>query len=360
MIDCGSEVLIDHCEITWNTNGDFAGAGVACSNTSPVFSWCTIENNTSPENAGWGGGVWLDLDSYALIEDCVINTNKARRGAGLASSGCDSPGSCLEVIRTHINNNVGYGTRGTGAAIEDSNVRFTDCEIKDNKKAREGGGVYLNAASSDCSAIFLRTVISGNDANGLAGGGIWAYGGGLDITIEDCNIDNNAAYMNGGGLYVELARLNMKSSTISGNTAGGHGGGIYYESYSSYEIGPNDSKFEDCVFSENKSLGWGNLPGGAGIYLENCVSPTILNCRITGNTLEGQEGYGTGAGMYLYDYSSPVLVNCLIAGNTIPGYGTVGGCILRIGRHRCWSTAPLRTTRVKVSWSRQRPTACLR
>ena len=60
---------------------------------------------------------------------------------------------------------------------------------------------------------------------------------------------------------------------------------------------------------------------GGGIYC--AASPTILNCTISGNTVDGTYSYSTGGGMYAVD-SSPTLTNCTISGNTAAGLGGGG------------------------------------
>ena len=59
--------------------------------------------------------------------------------------------------------------------------------------------------------------------------------------------------------------------------------------------------------------------GGGGVYCSN-VSSTIINCIITGNTLDQEDG--GGGGIHCYN-SSLTIINCLIFGN----YGLNGGSI---------------------------------
>ena len=59
---------------------------------------------------------------------------------------------------------------------------------------------------------------------------------------------------------------------------------------------------------------------GGGLYCIN-ASPTILNCRISGNTaLNGTDGYGGGM---INCHSSPTLTNCTISGNAAGRGGAV-------------------------------------
>ncbi|MBN1593767.1 MAG: right-handed parallel beta-helix repeat-containing protein [Candidatus Coatesbacteria bacterium] len=324
--DC-DYATVESCDITDNNTGGF-GAGISCSGSSPVIRSCTIAGNAvSAGFSGLGGGIWLESDSYPIIDECVINGNKAREGAGIGSSECASGGSSIEIIDSDIIGNIAYKSGGAGARLEDSNVRFIGGSIKDNVDANYGAGAYLEAINHDCSVTFEGVVISGNkthEYDSYYGGGIYASGGRLSVSLADCEIENNTALHSGGGICAEYAKLNIESSVFSINKSNESGAGIYYNSNYTYRIEPDDAKFSHCVFSGNECSGNYAYPGGAALYLYHYISPSIFNCLIVGNKLGNS---AEGGGVYLWDQSSPELVNCTIADNESDGlYADSSSC----------------------------------
>jgi len=116
------------------------------------------------------------------------------------------------------------------------------------------------------------------------------------------------------------------------------GGGIYCE-HSSPTItnciisGNMVEGFSDCMgfptwMNKNRMISEKGISKvyshayGGGIYCVNS-SPTITNCTISGNDSLGEPG--NGGGIY-YAYSSPTITNCTISGNSASDYG--GGIYL--------------------------------
>ena len=95
----------------------------------------------------------------------------------------------------------------------------------------------------------------------------------------------------------------LTDCTLTGNSAGYYGGGIY-NIYSSPML-------TNCTFGGN-SAGYGG--GMASLWYS---SPSLTNCTFTGNSAGGE-----GGGMYNV-YSSPALTNCTFSGNMAPEGGGV-------------------------------------
>ena len=196
-----------------------------------------------------------------------------------------------------------------------------------------GGGIF----SESGSCIITNCVISGNTANGGAGG---AYSG----SFFNCSFVNNFAWGSGGGVSQAL----LDGCTISGNSTTGEGGGADSCTATNCSFignlaanpnsfsgggggGANGSTLLKCFFTGNTAIGGGGArsstivqcvfsnnfaagknPGGAGI--ENSIA---VNCVI-----ENNHSYGVGGGV---DYSA--LTNCIIIGNVADqdGGGFWGG-----------------------------------
>jgi len=178
--------------------------------------------------------------------------------------------------------------------------------------AAEGGGVWAHGV------VIANSIVSGNSALGDKAG---SRGGGVFATYT---VDKNQAfgmaystvannYANrGGGIYVYGdARLNY--STVSGNTAGGDGGGMYVRTNPSYAY--THTAFLVSTISGNRAGG-----DGGGLFV-NAIAP-FTSCTIAAN-------YATISGGGAYLKLSPHLFTSTIAANNIaaqnPAAADLGG-----------------------------------
>jgi hypothetical protein len=164
-----------------------------------------------------------------------------------------------------------YTQTGGGIHNRDATLTVSNSVIRDNYAQYDGGGIYSYAAAG--SVTVVNSTISGNNASdgtdvnsyagaifskysdvtirnstiagnhsGGDGGAIYMSQGGSSggsLSIENSTIANNASLAHGGddeggGVWVAFGgsdqRLDIKSSTITGNSVGGTrgvGGGIY-------------------------------------------------------------------------------------------------------------------------------------
>lgn len=133
-----------------------------------------------------------------------------------------------------------------------------------------------------------------------AGGGIVNDGG--TLTVVDSTISGNTAGFNGGGIFNNaIATLTVTNSTISGNTAGTDGGGIS-------NIG---------TLTVNNSTFSGNTANfGGGIFHQ--AGATI----ITNSTIASNSANITGGGIYR-NFGTVSLSNTIVA-NQISGANCFG------------------------------------
>ena len=84
--------------------------------------------------------------------------------------------------------------------------------------------------------------------------------GKLNLTLENLVITGGNTTGDGGGICYQSTGgiLTVKGCTISGNTAGAKGGGIY--------IDGGTVKMKDCTITDCKAGGTSNDEGGGGIY----------------------------------------------------------------------------------------------
>lgn len=189
---------------------------------------------------------------------------------------------------------------------------------------------------SDCS-------ISGfNTAGG--GGGIFAEGFGLNVTVSDSTITGNTAEGDGGGICVQATTVELSNRTIRGNTAGGNGGAILSRHSTHGYI--TDVGVTGCSIIGNAARGdgggifsdsWGSSPGGelavqrstffgnaahgsGGAISIVSLAGRVRDCTITGNSADLQ-----GGGLYSATGISLSGSNSIVAGNQAPSAPDVGG-----------------------------------
>src|SRR5829696_2050726 len=166
---------------------------------------------TGGHTVGDGGGIF-NREANLVLSDVVVSGNHA-------------------------------GDDGGGIYSREGSLTLVDSTVKGNTAGDEahdrasGGAIF----SEDAPVAIRRSPISGNPPGG-DGGGIFmspAYARRPSLTIENSTIADNAStahsnYDEGGGVWICCGgggqRLDIRSSTISGNSVGGAlgaGGGVY-------------------------------------------------------------------------------------------------------------------------------------
>jgi hypothetical protein len=153
---------------------------------------------------------------------------------------------------------------------------------------------------------------TGGPSNGTGGdgGGIYVFGGTTNLT--SVTINNNSIGSgnggSGGGLYVRgTTTVNIKSSAITNNTAGGttpfegFGGGVFNNGLLT---------IVSSEISGNTSLAF-----GGGIMNQGTGNLTLVNSTVSGNTGVQSHGISNDSG------TTMVLSNCTITNNS-PSAGT--------------------------------------
>lgn len=234
---------------------------------------CYVENEVENENGYQypytaGGGVFVCRSDFTmnngLIENCWADSSISA-GGGIAVINSD-------ISVSEHNRNLGYIDSGfsmNGGEIKDcsaftggalvfglGSVKISALCTKIGGTAYPGSaqaGLYLNGGKMNGNgsgyggAIFINTIretIPVNIKNMELKSNEASYGGGISVLsfwvepkIENCTINDNIAYLYGGGIYVkDAAGTYLKDTTITGNTidiAGGNnpvnrGAGVYY------------------------------------------------------------------------------------------------------------------------------------
>jgi hypothetical protein len=108
------------------------------------------------------------------------------------------PNVVIAIANLTITN--GHAQNGGGVSVVGARVMLTSVQINDNTARGAGGGLYVNSPIGDPV--------------------------GAEATCTHCTITGNKADY-GGGVALINSTLNMKASTVQGNTASTAGGGVY-------------------------------------------------------------------------------------------------------------------------------------
>lgn len=245
-----------------------------------------------------GGAFYVYSEGKLNINNCTIENNIAEHDGG-----------AIYKAGTDLGLNIGEGTT-----------------IRYNQASNHGGGIRAGNLKIIGSAT-KPVVIQYNEANGTAsvGGGIYivtnkdiATNLELNCTIDYCNILDNYASANGGGIYSGinttmnnsniLRNRAMSSETADEHKNNGRGGGFYF---TEAKFTLNNTKVEEnacmwyggggqvqskgeltlnagCTIDNNISV----LKGAAGLHVTGNAKFNMLGGSISGNQAFGGVGGG--------------------------------------------------------------------
>jgi predicted outer membrane repeat protein len=146
------------------------------------------------------------------------------------------------------------------------------------------------------------STISSNSA-GSFGGGLFA--GGSTLSMSNSSVNNNSAGHSGGGIFSEATTITISGSTIASNSAAGNGGGIAFEPF----LALLSATVSNTTIGANSAKGDG---GGVFVHLAKSTDTITFN-HVTLN-LNKAGGHGGG----IYDAQGTVdLHDTLLANNTL-------------------------------------------
>jgi hypothetical protein len=194
-----------------------------------ALDWITPDND--------GAGILIENGSKPTIQNCIIEGNTARYGAGIMVRQ-SNPRIYNSIVR---DNATESGGMGGGVYLLSSQGVVDGCEIRGNQ-ANSGGGLFVSSGPP----LILNCQIIANTATGDGGGISWNA---LTGDVRFCTISKNVA-TNGGGIQNKSSGLAIYKCTISGNRATelGRGGGISF-----YDTSSSNATY--CIL-------WGNVDAG--------------------------------------------------------------------------------------------------
>lgn len=297
----GTLTISDQVQITGNqatgTGGGICYSGFREGGSTPVSLVISGNAQITSNSAVHGGGIYFyganSGDRFELSGQASVSGNTATGNGGGLSINYVAGGADV-TIRSALENNQA-GTGGGMYLLTDSGgrVALSDARISGNSAdlgaSGSGGGVWINNMSAD----FLETALS-------------------DVTIE-----NNSAAAQGGGVYLIPGPgrfvLNVRSSSVTANTAEANGGGLIVGS-----AGGGDIRMADSRINQNRSGGF-----GGGFYFSNTgqADSTIVLFHTEVNDNQAEE---EGGGLRFTSSSGTletVLTDCPVTGNRAGGSG---------------------------------------
>lgn len=161
------------------------------------------------------------------------------------------------------------------------NVTIKNLTVRNGNAAANGGGIYIENA---ISATLTNVVIEGNQT-AKNGAGLMAAGS--NVVLEGCVVKGNTATALGGGLAFSPKNnseqditIDIKNSSVTGNTAGTNGGGISIDGSKTY-----GDQFAIAVNVENTTVAFNTAAKGGAFYTKGVVKveTTETNTSLTVN-----------------------------------------------------------------------------
>ncbi len=268
----GTGGVIRDNHASWN------GGGIYSNHAPVIINGVTIRNNKASLD---GGGIYLNMlymaaNNTFTMNSGLIEKNEAKHGGGIFAYTSSVKlvkinGGIISQNKASVNGGglymAGHATLvGTGGLVEG------------NTAANSGGGIFFNYANHELSGMSV------NANKALKGGGVFILGGNTKFTSETKVLNNVSTGSDGGGVYVSRASLDISGGEIASNAAFDNGGGLFVDlnstlSLSGGRIHLNEANnggglfiqgatanLSDGIISQNKAN------NGGGIYLNgNCI-----------------------------------------------------------------------------------------
>ena len=219
------------------------------------------------DTAASGGGVYVDGGSFIMTGGSIVNCYATGAGGGGV-----------------------YLTSGASFTMTGGTIQ--NCSVNQYN----GGGVYV---CEDCTFIMKGGAIDSCHTALGAGGGVYAAGtfimnGG---EIRSCHAEDGTS-VDGGGVYVTMSgKFEMSGGSIENCyiVQRGKGGGVY--------VGGTFTMTGGTIQNNTVNEAWGGE--GAGVYVENGATATLIPENITGNTKKDSGEIDNIVGSY-EEYIPPI------------------------------------------------------
>ncbi|MCB0686115.1 MAG: hypothetical protein KDC53_06310 [Saprospiraceae bacterium] len=310
-----SRGLIQKCLFKYNTCTLSGGAIFFQSQDTLEISHSIFrENETTNQNSGRGGAIYMDNHAAILIIDnSHFKYNIAWEGGAIYKNDGE-----MFIHKNHFENNTAMKD---GGAI---NYFQGKADLSQNLFYHNTAGFNAGAIYSSAPLYLHRdtlTMNQGLDFDFVRGGG--AIFSDSFLYMDSCLIAQNSSVGRGGGVNNFNGRAIMKNTAILQNSAESIGGGIFNDhsmELTNCQIGGNESftgggiSNHDSITLRNSIIHGNFVNASVGGGLDNVHYAELINTTITGNKA------GDGGGFYQSGLDKTlVMINSLIAKNTANG-----------------------------------------
>ncbi len=287
----GTDVTMSGVSI--DANQAISGAGVYVFGTFALRSGSELSDNVATE---FGGGLVVNLESSATLEESVLRGNDAEAGGGLFAFG--------EVLVARSLLEANTANYGGGAHVIGAPSTFSSTTLRANRADFNGGG--LRVVGSDAPATMENSEILDNSAGAWGGGIELATAGGVTHQLSNTVVSENKAAF-GGGLLASSS-VDVVDTHFIDNEATQAGGGIHTAdrlvvtgvsriSQNSARLGAGIHASRRVTLGEDSSVA-GNRAAerGGGFYLTSTADLDVLDQ--TSSLIVGNSAGIAGGGIY--------------------------------------------------------------
>lgn len=239
------------------------GGGIKILNSTAKLTDLIIRDNSASIN---GGGIYIAGLSSIELESTIIDSNTSISASGFGGGIYIEGNSTLSLI----DSDVAWNKGNSGGGIYLNNYRqveLNNCEIRNNIALNNGGGIFnTNDSLNFIHEIVLNESVIDTIITKITGN-LSRNGGGIyqlnsNYGLDGLIINDNIAEENGGGIYVQNTTSQLNNLILKNNTA--YNGGAIYVSDSDLNI------YHLTVYMNNAIY-------GSNIYSENSPQVSIFN-----------------------------------------------------------------------------------
>lgn len=262
-------ITMDHVQVKHNSDAELSGS-------MPLFvlfnmGSIRITNSSFNSSIGGVGGCFYISGFHTVYSE---------KNQFYKCKGRDVGGVMYLLDNGSINE-----TTVNGQPVAQRTVTFKNDEYFGNRTERDGGAIAITGTSSKL----------------------------IDVTIENCNFENNYGKLESGAVWLNVVgNVTVKNSMFCGNTGNRRAGAIFIKG------NPNGLLTVDgCYFSENTD----NAMGSGAIFTE--VPFDIKNCLFLNNKSTGTEPApdSKGGAISAEAKARGSITNCKFVGNWSVGNG---------------------------------------
>lgn len=231
-------------------------------------------------------------------------------GGTISGNTCSNSGSAVYITKSSAYPN-GY-FRMTGGTITGNK------SLRTVEKNASGGAVYIGVnCTFDMVKGEISHNVSGDAGNGMGGGGIYAEIATVNL-YKDAVIKNNTAYNSGGGIYAAGTKLTIDGATISGNTAvgvaSGYGAGGTMM-LTGCTLSATGEKFYTKATVTGATIADNVTGNSGGIYVDKGNELVMSDTVVKGTKANGASASGYASASALINKSVVTLTGCTFEGN---------------------------------------------